>query len=400
MINQNMTALGKSSSAIRALAAYGAKRKQEIGAENVYDYSLGNPNVPCPQVITDCMIRLLETEPPSALHAYTASAGSLKTRTAVADYIKRKYGLEAEAEDVYMTAGAAASLTITLRAVSTAAEEVIVFTPYFPEYKVFIENAGAVIREVPVRSDDFQIDFTALEAVFSERTAALIVNSPNNPTGAMFSAETLAALGDFLRQKESLYGKEIYLISDEPYREIVYDGRQAAFTADYYDDTIICYSYSKSLSLPGERIGYILVSPRAGSRADLFATICGAGRSLGYVCAPSLLQRVVAENQGVCANFDVYRENRSLLLRNLKAFGYSFIPPEGAFYLFLKAPDGDGEAFSEAAKKYELLLTPSDSFGMSGYVRLSYCISTEEIVRSLPAFRALAADYGILPTQE
>ena len=217
MINPNMTALGKSSSAIRALAAYGARRKQEIGAERVCDYSLGNPNVPCPQVITDCMRRLLEEETPAALHAYTASAGSLEARAAVAAYVNRTYGLAAEAGDVYLTAGAAASLTITLRAVSAAGEEVIVFTPYFPEYKVFIENGGAAVREVPVRADDFQIDFAALEAAFSEKTAALIVNSPNNPTGALDSAETLAALGDFLRGKEALYGKEIYLISDEPF---------------------------------------------------------------------------------------------------------------------------------------------------------------------------------------
>lgn len=400
MINPNMTALGKSSSAIRALAAYGAKRKQEIGEENVCDYSLGNPNVPCPQVITDCMIRLLKTEPPVALHAYTASAGCMEARSAVADYTRRVYGLAAEAGDVYMTAGAAASLTITLRAVCARGEEVIVFTPYFPEYKVFIENAGAVIREVPVCGEDFQIDFEALETAFSDKTAAVIVNSPNNPTGAILSEKTLAALGDFLRQKEALYAKEIYLISDEPYREIVYDGHRAAFPADYYEDTILCYSYSKSLSLPGERIGYILVSPRAKSREDLFAAICGAGRSLGYVCAPSLLQRVVAENQGARANFEIYARNRELLLTNLQSFGYSFIKPEGAFYLFLAAPDGDGTAFSEAAKKYELLLTPSDSFGMKGYVRLSYCISTEAVLRSLPAFRALAADYGILPEQE
>ena len=248
--------------------------------------------------------------------------------------------------------------------------------------------------------EDFQIDFEALETAFSDKTAAVIVNSPNNPTGAILSEKTLAALGDFLRQKEALYAKEIYLISDEPYREIVYDGRRATFPADYYEDTILCYSYSKSLSLPGERIGYILVSPRAKSREDLFAAICGAGRSLGYVCAPSLLQRVVAENQGACANFEIYARNRELLLTNLQSFGYSFIKPEGAFYLFLAAPDGDGTAFSEAAKKYELLLTPSDSFGMKGYVRLSYCISTEAVLRSLPAFRALAADYGILPEQE
>ena len=276
----------------------------------------------------------------------------------------------------------------------------IVFTPYFPEYKVYIENTGAAAREVPVRADDFQIDFEALEAAFSEKTAALIVNSPNNPTGAILSEQTLTALGDFLRKKEELYQKEIYLISDEPYREIVYDGRKVPFTADYYEDTIICYSYSKSLSLPGERIGYILVSPRAKSRRMLFDTICGAGRSLGFICAPSLLQRVVAENQGVCTNFTVYETNRRLLLDAVTAYGFTAIPPEGAFYLFLKAPDGDSEAFSENAKKHELLLTPSDSFGMPGYVRVSYCVSTQQIESALPAFRALAADYGILPEQQ
>ena len=257
---------------------------------------------------------------------------------------------------------------------------------------VYDRRSRGVIDDYPARG--------LRETAFSDKTAAVIVNSPNNPTGAILSEKTLAALGDFLRQKEALYAKEIYLISDEPYREIVYDGRRAAFPADYYEDTILCYSYSKSLSLPGERIGYILVSPRAKSREDLFAAICGAGRSLGYVCAPSLLQRVVAENQGACANFEIYARNRELLLTNLQSFGYSFIKPEGAFYLFLAAPDGDGTAFSEAAKKYELLLTPSDSFGMKGYVRLSYCISTEAVLRSLPAFRALAADYGILPEQE
>ena len=400
MIKQKMTALETNSSVIRELAAYGEKRKQEIGSENVFDFSIGNPNVPCPQQITDCMKRLLDTENPVSLHAYTAAAGSYRTRAAIAAYMKETYGLEAEAGDVYMTAGAAASLSITLRAISGEGEEVIVFTPYFPEYKVYIENTGAVTREVPVRAEDFQIDFAALEAAFSEKTAALIINSPNNPTGAILREETLAELGDFLRKKEALYKKEIYLISDEPYREIVYDGCRAAFPTDYYENTIICYSYSKSLSLPGERIGYILVSPRAKSRKLLFDTICGAGRSLGFICAPSFLQRVVAENQGVCANFAVYETNRRLLLEGVTACGFTAIPPEGAFYLFLAAPDGDSEAFSEAAKKRELLLTPSDSFGMPGYVRISYCVSTRQIERALPAFRALAADYGILPEQE
>ena len=393
MINPNMTALGKGSSAIRALAAYGARRKQEIGAERVCDYSLGNPNVPCPQVITDCMRRLLEEETPAALHAYTASAGSLEARAAVAGYVNRTYGLAAEAGDVYMTAGAAASLTITLRAVSAAGEEVIVFTPYFPEYKVFIENGGAAVREVPVRADDFQIDFAALEATFSEKTAALIVNSPNNPTGAILSAETLADLGDFLRGKEALYGKEIYLISDEPYREIVYDGCRAAFPADYYDDTIICYSYSKSLSLPGERIGYIFVPPQVSGGEAVYAAVCGAGRALGYVCAPSLLQYTVAECADVLPDLTVYRRNRDLLYGALTACGWEVVPPDGAFYLFVRTPVPDAAAFCEYAKRYELLLVPGDDFGRPGYVRIAYCVDTEQLERSLPRFRALAEEY-------
>ena len=393
MINPNMTALGKSSSAIRALAAYGARRKQEIGAEQVCDYSLGNPNVPCPQVITDCMRRLLEEEKPAALHAYTASAGSLEARAAVAGYVNRTYGLAAEAGDVYMTAGAAASLTITLRAVSAAGEEVIGFTPYFPEYKVFIENGGAAVREVPVRADDFQIDFAALEAAFSEKTAALIVNSPNNPTGAILSAETLAALGDFLRGKEALYGKEIYLISDEPYREIVYDGCRAAFPADYYDDTIICYSYSKSLSLPGERIGYIVIPDRIADHEHVAPAIAGAARVLGFVCAPSLFQQVVAKCVDDTGDISAYKKNRDILVEGLQRIGYTCVKPQGAFYLFMKALEEDAYAFCERAKKYDLLLVPSDDFGCPGYVRISYCVSEKTILDSMPAFEKLMEDY-------
>ena len=299
MINPNMTALGKGSSAIRALAAYGARRKQEIGAERVCDYSLGNPNVPCPQVITDCMRRLLEEETPAALHAYTASAGSMEARAAVAAYVNRTYGLAAEAGDVYMTAGAAASLTITLRAVSAAGEEVIVLTPYFPEYKVFIENGGAAVREVPVRADDFQIDFAALEAAFSEKTAALIVNSPNNPTGAILSAETLAALGDFLRGKEALYGKEIYLISDEPYREIVYDGCRAAFPADYYDDHLL---FLQQVAVAAGRADRLHSRFAAGGQSC--RSVCGdlRGRTESRLClrTESFAARGGGESGRVC----------------------------------------------------------------------------------------------------
>lgn len=396
MINEKMTEKGRNSSVIRDLFEFGKKRKAEIGEENVFDFSIGNPSVPCPDEITESMTELLELSDPVALHGYTSAAGNLDTRKAVADYLNEKYSLGAEASDIYMTAGAAASLTIALRSVAGEGEEVIVFTPYFPEYKVFIENTGAETVETPVSADDFQIDLDALEKAFSERTAAVIINSPNNPTGAVLTKATLETLGDFLREKEEKYGKEIYLISDEPYRELVYDGAEAAFPAHYYDDTIICYSYSKSLSLPGERIGYVMVSPRARSRRKLFDTICGSARSLGFVCAPSLLQYAVGKHQGLTADISVYAENRKAIYELVTRCGFEAVRPDGAFYLFVKSPGGDGKEFSERAKKYELLLVPSDSFGMEGYVRISYCVGRKQIENSKAAFEALAKSYGLI----
>lgn len=395
MINREMTEKGQNSSVIRELFEFGKQRKAVVGEDKVFDFSIGNPSVPCPAEITQCMSRLLKESDPVALHGYTSAAGDLNVRQAIASYMNEKYGLGAEAADIYMTAGAAASLTISLKSVACAGEEVIVFTPYFPEYKVFIENCGATAVEVPVAREDFQIDFDALAAAFSAKTAALIVNSPNNPTGAVLTAKTLKKLADFLREKEKEYGREIYLISDEPYRELVYDGLTLALPAQYYEDTLICYSYSKSLSLPGERIGYIMVNPKAHSRKLLFDTICGSGRSLGFVCAPSLLQQVVGQNQGLTADIDVYEENRKLIYSLITDCGFEAIRPDGAFYLFVKAPSGDGNEFSERAKKYELLIVPSDSFGMEGYVRISYCVSKKQIEASAGAFRALAQSYGL-----
>lgn len=396
MINEKMTQRGQNNSVIRELFEFGKQRKAIVGEDKVFDFSIGNPSVPCPKEITECMTRLLTEEDPVALHGYTSAAGDQGTRKAIADYINEKYDLGAEFSDVYMTAGAAASLTISLKSVTQAGEEVIVFTPYFPEYKVFIENAGAKTVEVPVTKSDFQVDFAALENAFSEKTAAVIINSPNNPTGAILTEDTLKKLGMFLSEKEKKYGKEIYLISDEPYRELVYGEIKLAFPAHYYDNTIICYSYSKSLSLPGERIGYILVSPKAASRKILFDTICGSGRSLGFVCAPSLLQKVVAENQGVVSDIAVYEENRRLIYDIITVCGFEAISPDGAFYLFVKSPSGDSNEFSERAKKYELLIVPSDSFGMDGYVRISYCVSKNQIKNSEEAFRKLAKSYGLI----
>ncbi|MBR1989195.1 MAG: pyridoxal phosphate-dependent aminotransferase, partial [Firmicutes bacterium] len=366
-----------------------------VGDDKVFDFSIGNPNVPCPQAITDTMVKIITVSDAAALHGYTSAVGDNGTRQAIAAYMNEKYGIGVDFTDIYMTVGAAASLTITLRALTNPGEEVIVFTPYFPEYKVFIENAGAVCVEVAARKGDFQIDFEALEAVFSEKTAAIIVNSPNNPTGAVLTAETLQSLADYLKEKEAKYGKEIYLISDEPYRELVYDGTELKLPVQYYDNTIICYSYSKSLSLPGERIGYIMLSPRAASRKKVFATICGAGRSLGFVCAPALMQFVVGQNQGVTSDISVYAENRAIIYNALTEYGFEAVRPDGAFYLFVKSPSGDGNEMSERAKKQELLLVPSDSFGMEGYVRISYCVSKKQIEDSLPAFKALAESYGL-----
>ncbi|MBQ4650201.1 MAG: pyridoxal phosphate-dependent aminotransferase [Firmicutes bacterium] len=395
MINQQMTQLGENSSVIRELFEYGKKRKAEIGEDKVYDFSIGNPNVPCPQEITDIMLRLISETEAAALHGYTSAVGDNGTRQAIAAYMNEKYDIGVDFTDIYMTVGAAASLTISLRAITNPGEEVIVFTPYFPEYKVFIENAGAVCVEVPARAGDFQIDFEKLENAFSEKTAAIIVNSPNNPTGAMLTAETLDELAAFLKAKEVQYGKEIYLISDEPYRELVYDGVQLALPVKHYDNTIICYSYSKSLSLPGERIGYIMVSPKMAGRKKVFATICGAGRSLGFVCAPALMQLVVGQAQGLTSDISAYAENRAIIYNALTEYGFEAVKPDGAFYLFVKSPSGDGGEMSERAKQQELLLVPSDSFGMEGYVRISYCVSKKQIEDSLPAFRALAESYGL-----
>ena len=396
MLNKKMIEYGENSSVIRELFEYGNKRKAEIGADKVYDFSIGNPNVPCPQEITDTLVRLLAGSEPTALHGYTSAAGDMGVRQKIASYMNEKYSLDVSADYIYMTVGAAASLTITLRALTEPGEEVIVLAPYFPEYKVFAENADANVREVMVRQDNFQIDFDALEEAVTEKTASIIVNSPNNPTGAVLNEETLLKLGDFLREKQEKYGRKIYLISDEPYRELVYQDTELALPIKYYENTIVCYSYSKSLSLPGERIGYILVSPKADLSKTIFVAICGAGRSLGYVCAPSLMQKMVGENQGVVSDIKVYARNRELMSDIMRNCGFETVRPDGAFYIFVKSPSGDGNEFSERAKAHELLIVPSDSFGMKGFVRISYCVSSEQIKASEAAFKELAAEYGLI----
>ena len=392
MINRKMQELGAKRSVIRELFEYGKKRKSEIGEENVYDFSLGNPSVSAPDEVNLSIRRLLDEESSVSLHGYTSAEGDAAVRDAIASYINETYGESVTADCLYMSVGAAAALTTTLTAIISPGEEVIVPAPYFPEYRVFIERCGGVIREV-LCDDRLQLDTGAIESAISERTAAIIVNSPNNPTGAVYSVENITALCNVLRRCEEKYGHPIYLISDEPYRELVYDGVEVPYLTKYYDDTIVCYSFSKSLSIPGERIGYVLVCPRCADFAAVYQAVCGAGRALGFVCAPSLLQKILPWCIGKTADISVYDRNRRMLIDKLSALGLETVRPDGAFYLFIKSPSGDATEFCERAKKYEILIVPSDDFGYPGYARLAYCVTTEQIERAIPAFEKLANSY-------
>lgn len=394
MISPKMLELGKKSSVIREIFEYGKKRKAEIGAENVFDFSLGNPSVPAPQKVTDVMNKLIAETPAEVLHGYTSGPGDMNVRTAIAENIKNKFGVDANAGLVYMTCGAAASLTITLNAiVESADDEVIAFAPFFPEYRVFVEQTGAKLVVVSCKKEDLQIDFDALEKAISKNTKAIIINSPNNPSGVIVPEKDIVKLTDLLKAKQEEYGKEIFLISDEPYRELVFTGEKVAYIPSYYDNSVVCYSYSKALSLPGERIGYIFVSPTMKDCGDVFAAVCGAGRALGYVCAPSLMQYTIAQCLNDTADVSIYDKNRNILYNALTDIGYTVIKPDGAFYMFVKALEDDANAFYERAKKFDLLLVPSDSFGVEGFVRISYCVDTDLIERSIPAFKALYEDY-------
>ncbi len=394
-MNRRMYGLGSKRSVIREIFEFGKQRAAEVGAENVYDFSLGNPSVAPPQAVEDAIEELLRGKDMTALHGYTSAPGDLATREAIAGHICKSFGVPADAGHIYMTCGAAASLTISLSAICNAGDEVITFAPYFTEYKVFAETAGASLIALPSAPDTFQIDFSALEGAISPKTAAVLVNSPNNPSGVVYGRETVEKLAALLAQKSAEYGHTIYLISDEPYRELVYGGVEVPYLPAYYKDTLVCYSYSKSLSLPGERIGYIFVSPQAKDAGELYLAVCGAGRALGYVCAPSLFQKVIARCQGMTSDVSVYEKNRNTLLSALTAYGFRCVRPDGAFYLFVRSPEPDANAFCERAKAYDLLLVPGDDFGCKGYVRIAYCVSPAMIARSLPAFEKLAKSYGL-----
>ncbi len=393
MINEKMRSLGAKRSVIRELFEYGKKRKAQIGEDNVFDFSLGNPSVPAPDCVNRELTRLISEESSVILHGYTSAQGDAAVRGAIADYINKTHGECVTADCFYMTVGAAAALTSTLTALVCENEEVIVPSPYFPEYKVFIERCGARIVEVPCDERDFNLNVEAIAAAINDKTAAIIVNSPNNPTGKVFPEENIIALTDMLRAKERELHHPIYLIADEPYRELVYDGVKVPYLTKYYDDTVVCYSYSKSLSLPGERIGYALISPRMADFISVYQAVCGAGRALGFVCAPSMLQKLLPKVLGECSDVAIYDRNRKLLIKKLAEYGMETVKPEGAFYLFIKSPSGDSEEFCERAKKHEILLVPSDDFGCPGYARLAYCVKTEQIERALPAFKALGESY-------
>lgn len=394
IVAEDMYRLGSQRSAIRELFEYGKKRAAEIGAENVYDFSLGNPTVPAPACVNETIRELTETMDSVGLHGYTSAQGDAAARRAIADYLNEAHGTHFAEDDLYITMGAAASLSLCFRALTTSAEdEFVAIAPFFPEYRVFVEAAGAKLVVVPADTDAFQIDFAALERLVGPHTKGVIINSPNNPSGAVYSAETIRRLAELLTGKAAEYGNEIFILADEPYREIAYDGVEVPFVPNYYDNTLVCYSYSKSLSLPGERIGYVLVPEKVTDSRRVYAAIAGAGRALGYVCAPSLFQKVLVKCMGQTGDVELYRKNRDLLYKGLTEIGYECFLPQGAFYLFVRALEPDADAFCENAKQEDLLIVSGEGFGCPGYVRISYCVDYDMIERSFPAFRRLYEKY-------
>jgi aspartate aminotransferase len=395
--NQKMFGLGSKRSIIREIFEYSKTRAAEIGGDKVFDFSLGNPSVPAPAEVNATIAELLKTEDSVLLHGYTSAQGDANVRRVIAERIKDRFDVDISPNMIYMTCGAAASLSICLKALMEdgAEDECIVFAPFFTEYRVFVENAGGKLVVSQPMEKTFQVDIADFESKITPRTKAVIVNSPNNPSGVVYSKETVQALCAVLKRRSAEYGHPIYLIADEPYRELVYAGVDVPYLMKEYDNTLVCYSYSKSLSLPGERIGYIAVCPKAEDAQELYLAVCGAGRSLGYVCAPSLMQQVIARCIDAKVNVEAYKVNRDLLYNNLSAYGFECVKPDGAFYLFVKSPEADAYKFFERAKTHEILVVPCDDFGVSGYVRIAYCVDKERIRRSLPAFAALAKEYGL-----
>ena len=396
MINEKMYELGSKRSTIREIFEYAKIRASEIGAENVFDFSIGNPSVPAPKQVNESICRIVNEMPSVLLHGYTSAQGDKQVRDEIAKNYSKRFGVALSGDDLYMTCGAAASLTITCKALVEGGDEIIVFAPFFPEYRVFVENTGAKLVVLPSNERTMLPDFNALKNALNPRVKGVIINSPNNPSGVVYDEKTIQTLCEILQESSDKFGAPIYLISDEPYRELVYDKTTIVpCVMRYYAHTIVCYSYSKSLSLPGERVGYIAVNPSMPENRAVYASVCGAGRALGFVCAPALFQRVVAECDGLTGDLETYKRNRDLLYNGLTKSGFTCIYPDGAFYLFVKAPEPDAKAFCERAKKYELLLVNGADFGYNGWVRVAYCVKTETIERALPLFEKLAKEYGL-----
>lgn len=393
MYTESLVKFGKVRSEIRDLFEYGMKRKAEIGEENVYDFSIGNPSVPTPQCVNDAIKELVDTSDSISLHGYTSAQGDAMVRKTVADHLNKKFGAKVSADNIYMTCGAAAALSIVMNACMQPGDECLVIKPYFPEYGVYIERSGAKVVEVDPEDKTLQIDIDNVEAAINENTKAIVINSPNNPSGVVYKKDKVEALCELLKKKEEEYGHPIFIITDEPYRELIYDDIELPYLINYYDNTFSCYSYSKALSMPGERIGYVVVSPKIANYEDAYAAVCGSGRALGYVCAPSLWQKVVAKCVDSTADISIYKKNRDLFYNSLTEMGFECVYPDGAFYLFVKAMEEDSRAFSDKCKEHEILVVPADSFGMPGYVRVSYCVETKQIEDALPAFKALAEEY-------
>ncbi len=394
-INENYVRLGKVRSVIRDLFEYGNAVRAREGADKVFDFSLGNPCVPPPEELNAVLRELIETCDPVTLHGYTSAQGAENVRRAVADYINSNFGDNVTADTVYMTCGAAAAIVITLCALCNPGDEVITFSPCFPEYGVFAGQAGAKLVAVPAKEGTFAPDIDALQNALGAKTKAVLINSPNIPAGVVYSEEEVSRLCAALRAHSQKLGRPVWLVSDEPYRELVYGDTKVPYAMNFYDDSIVCYSFSKSLSVPGERIGYVAVNRRAAREEDVYAAVCGAGRALGYVCAPSLFQQAAARLLGKTSDVSVYAANRDRLADILRGCGFEAVTPRGAFYLFVKSPEPSAAAFSERAKSYGLLLVPGDGFGCKGYVRIAYCVSPQTVERSAPAFAALAKSYGL-----
>ena len=392
MVSEKMLRLGTARSVIRELFEYGNQRARQVGRENVFDFSLGNPSVCPPDAVNEAAVALLRQQP-ELIHGYTSAPGDVTVRQRFADSLNSRYGTAYTPGEFYVTVGAAAALCCVFGALTCEDDEFVAIAPYFPEYRVFVEGAGAKFVEVPPDEPDFQIDFSALEARINSHTKGVIINSPNNPTGVVYTPKTLETLAQLLTKKAEAYGHPVYLISDEPYREIVFGGARVSWVPAIYKDTIVCYSFSKSLSLPGERIGYVLVPKSVTDSDAVYAAVAGAGRSLGYVNAPSLFQHVAARCCDMTADLSVYERNCVLLCQALRAMGYHVVQPDGAFYLFVRSLEADDLAFSERAKQFDLLLVPGSGFGAPGYVRIAYCVKTEQIERALPKFRELAQSY-------